>query len=335
MKKIIYYVTDHGQGHATRAVALIRELLNSDYEIIIRNSTLTNFFHSSIPGIKINSEITDVGPVIKNSISVDIKNTKKKMETWITNMPKVAEKEQNFIKKINPSIIISDISAMPFIASDKVKVPSIAMSNFTWVDVLPYLDKKQISELSKAYEKATYSIRLPLHTQFQPFKNPIKVGFISRIPTMKKKLIRKKLGLSESDFFIFIPLDENFTICGEFATNTKIITLGAKIKDVPYQVISPWVEGQNLVSACNQLICKCGYGLVSEALTNNIPFQYLSDDSHFEQQAIDQYLSNLGYDNRIITNDLSNINIAQSSTNPKTFEIDNQFIANIIKEIIN
>ena len=38
MKKILYYISDHGHGHATRAIALIEELQKKGIEIIIRNS---------------------------------------------------------------------------------------------------------------------------------------------------------------------------------------------------------------------------------------------------------------------------------------------------------
>ena len=36
--KILYYVTDHGLGHASRTVAIIRELRKKKIQIVIRSN---------------------------------------------------------------------------------------------------------------------------------------------------------------------------------------------------------------------------------------------------------------------------------------------------------
>jgi len=77
MKKILYYITDHGRGHTTRSIAIIRELQKYNVEVIVRNSNAIPTLRKSLPKIKIISGITDVGPVIQNNgISIDIKKVK-------------------------------------------------------------------------------------------------------------------------------------------------------------------------------------------------------------------------------------------------------------------
>ena len=79
MKNIIYYVTDHGSGHATRTVAICRELQKNKINLIIRNSNNIKFFKNSLPKTKVISGITDVGPVIKeNGFSIDKNKSLKK-----------------------------------------------------------------------------------------------------------------------------------------------------------------------------------------------------------------------------------------------------------------
>ena len=71
MRKILYYITDHGLGHTTRSIAIIRELLKMGTEVIIRNSNV-DYLHKSLPTVKIIPGVTDVGPAIKeNGISID------------------------------------------------------------------------------------------------------------------------------------------------------------------------------------------------------------------------------------------------------------------------
>ena len=95
MKKIVYYITDHGKGHATRSVAIIRELQKLGIDVIVRNSNCKELIQNSIPGINIISSRTDVGLVVKkDGISVDKDKSKYEMNDWIQSLNKNARKEK-------------------------------------------------------------------------------------------------------------------------------------------------------------------------------------------------------------------------------------------------
>lgn len=116
MKKILYYITDHGFGHTTRAVAIIRELNRLGTHITIRNSNV-EYLNKALPTVTTIRGTTDVGPVIKkNGISLDKNKTLEKVSRWIDTLQQTANSEVHLIRKIKPDLIISDISAMPFIA---------------------------------------------------------------------------------------------------------------------------------------------------------------------------------------------------------------------------
>ena len=65
MKKILYYVTDHGKGHATRSIAIIQEILKHNIEVVVRNTNAIKFFKQSLPDVKTILGKTDVGSAIK------------------------------------------------------------------------------------------------------------------------------------------------------------------------------------------------------------------------------------------------------------------------------
>ena len=46
MKKIFYYITDHGKGHATRSIAIIKEL-QKNFDVFIRNSIAQDMIQSA------------------------------------------------------------------------------------------------------------------------------------------------------------------------------------------------------------------------------------------------------------------------------------------------
>ncbi len=102
--------------------------------------------------------------------------------------------------------------------------------------------------------------------------------------------------------------------------------------------LSNWIEGQELVSASDFVICKCGYGLISECLTNGIPFFYLVDDKHLEQKAMSAELSEKKLGRRIsyeILNELTfDKKFFQNLPKIKKMPIDNETVAHKILEFL-
>lgn len=342
LKKVIYYITDHGRGHATRSVAIIRELLKMKIDVIVRNSNVVNFLEKSIPDVKILSGITDVGPVIKkDGISIDKAKTESVVGKWLDNIKNFAEEEYQKIIKYSPDLIISDISAMPFLVSKKMNKKSIGISNFSWYDVLDCISHTQHEILKESYDNADLVIQLPLGTSMDHFKRKTKVGYVCRYPTMTKEEARKKIGLKPQEFGIFVALgNSEDEISSNVTGNIKLISTGTRIRNKANLIsMDDWIEGQDLVSASDFVICKCGYGIVSECITNGIPFMYISDDEHKEQKAMSDALRQMGLNNRITMNDLNNMKLDQDTLQNKVkFEkqnIDTISVVNQIKEMLN
>jgi predicted glycosyltransferase len=342
LKRILYYVTDHGRGHATRSIAIIRDLLKEDFEIIIRNSNVLDFIKKSLPEINIIPGITDVGPIMKkDGISIDSEETKKNVGNWLEQINKASKLECDKISKYSPDLIISDISAMPFLVAENLSKPSIAISNFSWYDVLDnILSNTQLSILKEAYDVADLLIQLPLGTPMEHFKTKKKVGYVCRYTTDEKMRVRKKIGLKESELGVFVALgqskDEISVNCDD---DIKIITTETKIKNQTNLITLPgWIEGQDLVAASDLVICKCGYGIISECMTNGTPFQCILDDNHKEQKFMYQYLVQKGLKNRITIEEVNNAfldsNYISKISKSNKEKIDNDSVVKYIREIL-
>ncbi len=289
MKKIIFYISDHGKGHATRSIAIIRELEKLNIEIIIRNSNSVDFIQKSLPNIKIISGITDVGTTIKkNGISIDSEDTVSNVSTWIDNMPDFVTKELEQFMKYEPDLIISDISAMPFHVAKEFKIPSIAISNFTWSDIIKEISSERLSFLNESYSLADLAIQLPFSTSMKQFSKKKKIGIVSRQPTLNKQDFSKFFNIKTSERCVFFSLGySKEKINCKIASNIKILTNGVKFKSSFNEIhVSDYTEQQNLVLGADLVICKCGYGLISECITTGTPFLYVYDSNHLEQMAI-------------------------------------------------
>lgn len=338
MKKIIYYISDHGKGHATRSIALIRELQKNEIDVIIRNTNSSDLIKKSLPMNRVENGITDVGPSIRNDgISIDENESKFSVSKWIDDIDEISKNEEIFVKKHKPDLIISDISVMPLLTGKKCKIPSLTISNFSWYDVLKFLPEKQLSKIKQLYDYSELHIQLPLSTPLEHFKNKKSVGFVTRKPTKSKQDLRKKIGIGKNDFSILFAFENLHEIKINADDHFKFLTMNMKKKDNTIDVTN-WVEGQDLVSAVDLVICKCGYGFLSECLTNSTPFFYISSENHLEQVAISKELESYGMKNRISYKEISNIEFTKKFMEDlpslKSKKIDIQSTINLIQEYL-
>jgi hypothetical protein len=340
LKKLLYYITDNGRGHATRSVAIIRELQKLNFEITIRNSNLVQFLKNSLPDIKIINGLTDVGASLEtNGIFIDEIKTKHNVNNWIDKLNYYTKIECDIISKIDPNLIISDISAMPFLAAKQMKKKSIAISNFSWYDVLKFLPDDKLEFLKNAYDIPDGALQLPMGTTMDHFKTKKKVGLVSRIPQKSRKELRDKFGIKDSDIVITFALGgSEIEIKEKPKNNIKILSMNTKIKNVHNAInLTNWDEGQEIVAASDMVVCKCGYGIISECLNNGIFFNYLADDKHLEQKAMSQEISKNRWGRRMTFEELKQFqfnDIGEKHQNIKRIPRDTKSVIRYISEFL-
>ena len=177
-------------------------------------------------------------------------------------------------------------------------------------------------------------IQLPLSTPMSIFKNKQKIGLVSKKPTKSKVYVRKTLGVEESKFLILINLPSNFTINVPSESNIQIVSTGAKINSSNSIMIQPWVEGQNLIASSDLVVSKCGYGMISECLTNGVPIKFLMDDKHPEQKAMNDELKSLKINSSINNWDSGEISLNLDVSDLPPITRDNSKAKELILEFL-
>ena len=303
--KILYYITDHGLGHASRTAAVVRELLQMNAKVVIRNNDPLSFFKKSLPTCKIIKGPTDFVPIMnsKNKMKFDIIKTRKSIHNWIKNLPKIIEKESILIKKEKPDIIVSDVSIMPILVASTNQIKSVVVSNFVWSDTLD-LPNNTKTFLENAYKLADLVIKLPLGTNMN-FKNKIEFGLVARNATKSRNDVRNSLGIRQKKL-VLVSLGGIHKTHFNHSEKFKIVDISkySKIKNSLQNL-----EGQNLINASDLVICKCGYGFSSECLSFGRRFFYILEPAHKEAKSIHTDLLKYGLKNRLDIFKLKNLTI--------------------------
>ncbi|XDD49229.1 sugar kinase [Leptospira sp. WS92.C1] len=309
--RITYYVSNHGFGHISRSTEIILYLLRSfpDLEIdlvttrekFLKTLSLPEEDSIFLKRLHTRSKSVDVGMLQKDSLSIDIKGTEEELEKFNLQKSYIQISEIESCLDFETDLIISDSASLPFMIADKIKIPSLFVGNFTWDFIYAGYQKESalIAQtavtLYQEYYHATFGLLLPFCCPASSLAEQKKIGLVGRRPTLDKK--------SAKDFFQ-LPHDKiNLLFSfGAYGVETskfdwkkldtdlyRIVLSGtdldfSKIPENKREGIATFSEIHypDLVSACDYILTKPGYGILSEAVYAQTPILY-TDRGNFPE----------------------------------------------------
>ena len=339
MKTICFFISDYGLGHATRAIGLIRELVlaQDDLQVIAKTSGPLDLVRRSLvhPRISVVDCRNESDVVLMDGQStVDHTRTREAFLAWMYEWDEYVAREEAFCRAERVDLILSDITPQAFEVAEAIGVPGIAISNFTWETIYGHLfpDLEDVGRLRAAYSLASYACILPFEIGMERFSQSERIGPVSRHITVPRREMRRRLGIPEGDFLVFVGKSpESPTLnhsgfveypcapdiptapdmAGVLTQETKTFpgdrAPAAKCKPVTRYLVSTGTpipgaipipptetESQNWIGMCDCVVTKCGYSTVSEAVRARIPLLVWKRDGFIEDEVIAAEIERLG-----------------------------------------
>jgi uncharacterized protein (TIGR00661 family) len=307
---IAYYISDYGYGHATRSIAIIRELLKNDkhFNIIICHSFAQNLLKKSLIDSRISFRTleTDVGYILNpHTLELDHLKIQEMYESYLVHRTQKIRDESDFLIEQNIDYIISDIYPTAIEAAYDLDIPSIGISNFLWSDVYKdIISDSRLKVMRDAYAKMTYY--LCLEGQIDSNLKTKKHDFFSReIDDSEVKKIRSDLDISSSDTVIFYGLGMKVNHSNQFENNSSlwstenckfIVSSHVDINHPNvFKIPDDYTETQNYIAASDFTITKPGWSTISEALNGSSRLILINRNSFLEDQSTIEILGNSNY----------------------------------------
>lgn len=309
MKTIAYYISDYGFGHAARSIAIIRELLEKEpsYRVIICHSFAMDFLRNSLPydQVSFRKIATDVGYFLKEgSLEPDKEKLAKEFDRFVEKWESKIQLEVQIFQQMKVDLIISDISPLPLEAADRVGIPMIGISNFTWYTAYEsLLDQKRLEIWKSSYAKMSCFFLLagnqesnwPCEKRLFPFfARKVQEDMVERIidqinPTRKKTIIFFGLGMKIEGIEVeSLPLWESENCVFIVSSNVKVD------RDNVFSIPIEETESQVYIAASDLVITKAGWGTISEAVVYNVPLLILNREGMTEDQHTINYIRQHG-----------------------------------------
>ena len=314
MRDILFYVSGHGYGHATRIAALIRALRAlgpRDLRIHVRTQAPRWLFTDADPDASCSEAPIDVGMLQHNPLDVDLPGTLSAHEAFCARWDAAVAREADWMRDLRPLLVAGDVPALAFAAAHRAGVRSLAVANFSWDWILESYAASDARwapiarRYAEAYSRAQDLLRLPLCCPMPAFRRVTDVPLLARKPTKTREQAREAIGIAPSDrrrvvLVTFGGLGgarPNLDACDDLSDYLFIgfgeepAGLRAGWIGFPHRTPIPHVD---LMAASDAVLTKPGYGIFAESLALHKRVLYLPRDNFPEIPFLVDGLRRLG-----------------------------------------
>jgi hypothetical protein len=293
---LVFYVSEHGYGHATRSAALIaalRQMSSDELRIHVRSGAPRWIFEERDLGISRSTASIDPGIIQSNALDVDLEATVRAHERFAASWETLLDQEAELLRSIAPSVVVSDIPPLAIGAAAAAGIPAVGVSNFSWDWILSgYADREPrlrpiVQRYAEAYGKADCVFRLPMHGDLGAFPVIIDVPLLIHRAQLPRAQVRRQLGIAGDEQLLVALISFGGLGSGPFQAFDASDLAGMvflAFTEKPQGFQGEWrrlsnplaIPHEELVAACDVVIGKPGYSTAAEVLAQGTRFLYVA-----------------------------------------------------------
>ena len=211
MSAVVFYISGHGFGHASRDIEVINRLhaRAPDVRIIVRTAAPRWLFDVTLRApIDWEPLECDTGVVQVDSLTVDVEETIRQAAAFYATFDARAHAEADYLARRDVSLVVGDIPPLAFLAAHLAGRPSVALGNFTWDWIYGEYAETAIrapglvKTLAVAYGHAGLALRLPLHAGFAACRRVQDVPFVARRSRRAPGELRQHFGMGAGEVLV-------------------------------------------------------------------------------------------------------------------------------------
>jgi L-arabinokinase len=315
---LVWYVSGHGFGHASRDIEVINALRDRrpDLPIIVRTSTKRLIFDLTLrTEVDLQPLQCDTGIAQIDSLRLDERETLARAAAFYAGFDEKVQCEAAFLRSVGATFVVGDIPPLAFAAAAQAGVPSAAMGNFTWDWIYEGYDPEDhgapdlVRIVREATARADYFLRLPLWGGFDmaPADRTWDVPLVARRSRRSPDETRQGLGLPLDKKLVLLSFGghglkglapEAFNTFGDdyVAVLTGHLEMSAAAQAsrrgvVEFDEQALYDKGwryEDLVAAVDVVATKPGYGIIAECAANDTALLYTSRGHFVEYEVLVQ-----------------------------------------------
>jgi L-arabinokinase len=312
---IVFYISGHGFGHASRDVEVINALGARTREpLLLRTAVNPGLLARTLRvPVTVLPGPCDTGIVQASSIAHDDAATVRAAIGFYGDYEARIDAEVGLLRGRDVRLIVGDIPPLAFAVAARLGVPSVALGNFTWdwiYEAHPGFLPEGASALARirdSYRQATLALELPFSGGFDVFDRVRPVPLIARRAAHASEVTRAHLGLPASGRVALLSfggyglpeLDLASVDCRDawtIVTTDRVTAPGAPspahVRAIAEDVfLTSAFRYEDLVAAADVVITKPGFGIIAECISTGTAMLYTSRGAFREYDVLVNALS--------------------------------------------
>jgi UDP:flavonoid glycosyltransferase YjiC (YdhE family) len=292
-RTVVFYISGHGFGHASRAIEVINALLDRrpDVRIIVRSSVAPWLVERTAhQRVELSPMVVDTGVVQIDSLTLNAAESIARAEEFMSTFEARVAEEVSFLRQHDARAVVADLPPLGIAAAHASGLPAIALGNFTWDWIYEhYAGGADIAHrIGASYQVVTLALRLPMWGGFATMPVIRDLPFVARRSQRDPSEVRAALG---------IPIDARIVLGSFGGYGVEGLDVKAIETVSGYHVLLPgmidetamYARGyryEDLVRAVDVVVTKPGYGIISECLANDTALLYTSRGDFREYQVL-------------------------------------------------
>lgn len=307
-RKIAFFISPHGFGHAARACAVMEAVSEIDpsFRFEIFTSVPRWFFRESLPGpFGYHLLVTDVGMVQQGPLREDVSETVRRLDGFLPfDRADIADLAE-FVKSLSCELVICDIAPMGIGVAEKAGIPSVLIENFTWDWIYSKYTERGMEKHVDYLADICRSAGLRIQTE------PVcsRLDSLPLLPPIRRKLkktaetVRRELNMAEDEKMVLVTMGgvgavySSLHRAAEFP-NVRFVVPGGLGRVNPEGIpgnltLLPDKSDffhPDLANASDAVIGKAGYSTIAEVWHAGVPFGYFSRPSFPESDILSEYI---------------------------------------------
>ncbi|RLL51740.1 hypothetical protein D8Y20_08615 [Mariprofundus sp. EBB-1] len=302
---IAVYISGHGFGHLAQMAPVLNRLhrIRPDISFLLRCALPEQEMRSRLHfPFEREASPVDVGVVQKNAVEEDRHASIKLMRAWIEQMDAQIDKEIALLRAFNPALILSDISPLAFPVAKALGIPGIGLATLDWHSIYSYwldADDPIITTLASAYAQCDLLLTPPMAMHMPVFATQQQIPLIFTqansvanpvaTDTRKKALVLfggcgnppyHLHALQEMHEWLFLVPDMEQDPSTNLPGNVQPVRFASDLRPV------------DLMPHVDVVLCKPGYGILSECWTTETPIAWVERPDFPEFPMLKEWLDN-------------------------------------------
>jgi L-arabinokinase len=290
---IVFYISGHGFGHASRAIEVINALTarRPDLHVVIRSSVAPWLVaRTARPGVELSSVEVDTGIVQLDSLHLDAAASIARATAYMSTFDERVEAESAFLRANNVTLAVADLPPLGIASASAVGIPAIALGNFTWDWIYAHYDggDQLAAQIGEIYKATTQALCLPMWGGFETMPLVTELPFVARRSARGPGEVRDALNIPDGQPVVLISFG---------GLGLEGLDVSALARMPGYHILQPgsideeamYASGyryEDLVRAVDVVVTKPGYGIISECLANDTALLYTSRGDFREYQVL-------------------------------------------------